>query len=204
MKFPTGKFPVILADPPWTFKTFSNKGKGRSAEKHYGCMTIADIAALPVGDLAAKDCVLLCWVTGPMLSQALDIIEGWGFKYKTLGFSWMKTNRRSPGLFSGMGYWTRSNAELCILATCGKPKRIGKGVAQAILSPRREHSRKPDEQYDRIEKLLAGPYIELFARATRPGWNSWGNQVTKFTNPQPTPRGAPDAVKSKPRKRKTT
>jgi len=187
MDFPVGKFSVILADPPWAFKTFSKKGQGRSAERHYDTMSLADISALPVKNLAAKDCVLLIWATMPMLPQALKVIDDWGFKFKTVAFSWMKQRRRAPPMFteqadimSGLGYWTRSNCELCLLSTRGKPKRINKDVAQAILSPVRQHSRKPDEVYGRIERLLAPPYIELFARTAREGWTSWGNQTNKF------------------------
>lgn len=200
-KLPDGKFAVIYADPPWSFKTYSAKGEGRSAKKHYSTMTLDDIKALPVADIAAKDCVLLIWVTMPMIPQALEVIKAWGFKYKTCGFDWLKLNRTNKNLFSGTGYWTRANGELCFLATRGKPKRIGKDVPQAILAERREHSRKPDVAYERIERLLHGPYVELFARAPRAGWTSWGNQTDKFSIPQLAPRGAQKAVSSKPRKR---
>lgn len=180
MTLPSGKFKVVLADPPWAFKTYSKKGMGKSAEKHYQTMTLADICALPVSDIADKNSTLLIWTTGPMYEKTMQVIKAWGFTYKTLGFVWMKKNRKSDGLFVGMGYWTRSNAELCLLATRGKPKRISKRVRQAILAPVREHSRKPEEAYTRIEELLAGPYIELFARTTRPGWTAWGNESEKF------------------------
>lgn len=202
MTFPAGKFPVIYADPAWTFKTRSQKGEGRSPGKHYKTMTLEEIKALPVKDMAAPDCVLLMWVTGPMLEHGLEVIKAWGFKYKTLGFTWMKHNRTNPRLFSGTGYWTRANAELVLLATRGKPKRVHKDVAQAILAPRREHSRKPDELYGRIERLLKGPYLEMFARTSAPGWSVWGNETDKFQIPADALRGAPRAGQSKPRKRK--
>ena len=107
------KYSVILADPPWAFRAWSNKGMGRSAEQHYSTMRLEDIKALPVADLAAEDCVLFLWATFPMLKEALEVAEAWGFAYKTVAFTWVKENRKSPGLFWGLGYWTRANAEIC-------------------------------------------------------------------------------------------
>ena len=183
-------YAVIYADPPWTFQTHSDKGKGRSAEAHYDCMSLADIKALPVADMAAQDCVLLLWVTDPHLRNAFEVIEAWGFAYKTVGFYWAKKNKLSeplpygglmgisdPGWFMGTGYWTRANPEQCLLATRGHPKRLNADVRKLIVSSRREHSRKPDEVYERIERLCAGPYLELFARQRRAGWDAWGSEV---------------------------
>lgn len=202
MKFPSGKFRVIYADPPWHFKVRSTKGEGRSARNHYNVMSLDEIKALPVAEIADKDCVLLMWVTYPMLEHGFDLLKAWGFKYKTVAFTWMKSNRTNPRMFSGTGYWKRANAEIVLLATKGKPSRVHKDVAQAILAPRREHSRKPDELYDRIERLVAGPYVELFARTSRKGWTSWGNQTEKFEIPSDALRGAPRDGSKKPRKRK--
>lgn len=172
-------YQVILADPPWRFATRSPKGEGRSAQRHYDCMSLAEIKALPVADHAAKDCVLLMWVTDPMLRHGFEVLDAWGFTYKTVGFYWAKTNRNgSP--FMGGGYWTRANPEQCLLATRGKPKRIEKDVRRLVLDPRREHSRKPDRIYTDIERLAPGPYCELFARSTKPGWDCWGKEVGKF------------------------
>jgi N6-adenosine-specific RNA methylase IME4 len=168
---------VILADPPWTFATYSRKGKGRSAEAHYDCMSLADIKALPVADWAAPDCALFLWATDPSLPQALEVIEAWGFAYKTVAFTWAKTTKDGAGFPIGCGYWTRANPEQCLLATRGRPQRLSRAVPQLILAPRREHSRKPDEAYERIEALVPGPYLELFARAPRAGWYSWGYEV---------------------------
>ena len=117
------------------------------------------------------------WVTDPFLKMSFEVIESWGFKYKTVAFTWVKTNKKSAGYFKGLGYWTRANPEMCLLATKGKPKRISNGVDQLVISKLREHSKKPDEVYERIEKLLEGPYIELFARNKKDNWSSWGNQV---------------------------
>ena len=109
------KYTVIYADPPWTFKTYSDKGKGRSAERHYPTMKIDEICKLPIEDICADDAALFLWVTGPCLQDGLRVIREWGFQYKTIAFTWVKENRKSSGLFWGMGYWTRSNAELCLL-----------------------------------------------------------------------------------------
>jgi N6-adenosine-specific RNA methylase IME4 len=122
------------------------------------------------------------------MKDAFQIIESWGFAYKTCAFTWLKADPyrlfaddKTP--FAGMGYWTRANSEVCLLATRGKPKRKSKSVRQGIIEPRREHSRKPDCVYERIEQLVDGPYLELFARQERPGWTAWGNQTDKFSSP---------------------
>lgn len=150
-------------------------------------MSIDEIAALPIAELAAVDCVLFMWATWPVLPDALRLIEAWGFAYKTCGFDWMKADDRQRDMFSdsvpvqvGMGYWTRANSEPCLLATRGKPKRQNADVRMGIIEPRREHSRKPDCVPSRIERLVEGPYLELFARTQRPGWTVWGNQTDKF------------------------
>ncbi len=187
MTLPPGPFASILADPPWRFEAWSGKGTARSADNHYDTMRLEDIAALPVADVAANDCVLFMWICWPMLPEALRLIEAWGFRYKTCGFSWTKADVRQRTLFRddadvqvGMGYWTRANSEVCLLATRGKPKRLNADVRQGIIEPRREHSRKPDCVHGRIERLVAGPYLELFARTPRKGWTVWGNQTDKF------------------------
>ena len=172
-------YKVIYADPPWTFATYSRKGKGRSPEAYYDCMSLADIEALPVAEWAAGDCVLLLWATDPLLDKAFQIINAWGFTYKTVGFYWAKLKRPEASFddhsfFTGLGFWTRANPELCLLATRGRPHRRRADVRKLIVSPRREHSRKPEEAYERIEALCEGPYLEMFARFPRPGWDSWG------------------------------
>lgn len=180
---------AILADPPWHFEVWSLTGKSqcRHPSKHYTTMPINDIYAMPVKELCAQDCVLFMWVTWPMLEHGMKTIESWGFKYKTCGFAWMKANGSQVDLFNDeieahmlTGYWTRANSEVCLLATRGKPKRLNADVRQGIIAPRREHSRKPDGIHERIERLVAGPYLELFARQKRPGWTVWGNQTNKF------------------------
>lgn len=172
------QYSVIYADPPWQYRTYSKKGQGRSAESHYPTMSLDDIKALPVGELAAKDCALFMWATFPCLLEAFQVLEAWGFEYKTIAFVWIKQNRISDSLFWGMGYWTRANAELCILATKGHPKRVNSGVHQVIMSHVEQHSKKPDEARDRIVQLMGDvPRIELFARQSPDGWDVWGNEV---------------------------
>lgn len=187
---PRGHFKVVLADPPWAFRTFQRDDAipQRAEEQHYSAMSLDDLKALPVADLADEDCVLLMWVTWPVLPQALELIEAWGFTYKTCGFDWMKARADQIEMFRddgdvqmGMGYWTRSNTEPCLLATRGKPKRLHADVRQGILEPRRQHSRKPDCVHGRIERLVDGPYLELFGRAQRANWTVYGNETNKFT-----------------------
>ena len=141
---------------------------------------------LPTG--RRRTVVLLLWITDPLLDKAMDVIRAWGFTYKTVGFYWAKLNKSPPPLyndrdfFTGLGFWTRANPELCLLATRGHPQRRSRSVRKLIVSPRREHSRKPDEAYERIEALCEGPYLEIFARARRPGWDGWGNQSDGFAD----------------------
>lgn len=187
--WPTGKFGAIASDPPWSFQSWSDKGKNRApdamvrqkglSERHYATMSMNDIMELPVADLAAPDCVLFLWAVDCMLPAAFAVGEAWGFTFKTVAFTWAKT-KKDGGFHTGLGYWTRGNPEQCLLFTRGKPKRKSASVRQLITAPRREHSRKPDEFRDRIEQLVGGPYLELFARSSRGGWESWGLEVGKF------------------------
>jgi N6-adenosine-specific RNA methylase IME4 len=177
MPLPSGPFDLIYADPPWTFRVWSkDTGQGRSAESHYPTMSAAAIAELPVQEIVAPDAVLLMWATMPTLPEAFDLVRTWGFTYKTVAFTWVKMNSNNDP-FMGLGYYTRSNAELCLLATRGKGlRRLDKGVPSVILSRRREHSRKPDGAYDYIDRLFGRDVrrIELFARQAWPGWTAWG------------------------------
>jgi len=201
---PAGGFSVVLADPPWPFETRSEKGTGKSASAHYPTMDIAKICALPVSTLAARDCALFLWVTWPLQPVWQRVLKAWGFTYSALAWEWIKYNPQTRKYAFGGGYGTRKNLEPCLLATRGNPQ-LRKGWEANLLdeghqpdgvrsvrdfiqwsphdcvrSPSREHSRKPPEQYDRIETLFSGPYIELFARNTRSGWTAWGNEVGKF------------------------
>jgi len=185
---------AILADPPWSFESWSEKGAGKSAKRHYNVMELHAIKSMPVGStLAHPDgCVLFMWAVDSMLPEALEVIKAWGFTFKTVAFTWVKAEL-GPALTTdlgpvreytkehfGMGYWTRGNPEMCLLATRGKPQKLSSSVRQLVVSPRREHSRKPDEIRTRIENLVPGPYLELFARSRAPGWDAWGNEINKF------------------------
>ncbi len=181
-----GKYGAIYADPPWHYEVWS-EGSRRNASSKYNLMDSPDISLLPVVNLALRDCVLFMWVTWPKLFDSIAVMKAWGFEYKTCAFSWIKADNTQPDMFHseipaqvGMGFWTRANSEVCLLATRGKPKRLNADVRQGIIAPRREHSRKPDGIHERIERLVAGPYVELFARQKRPGWDVWGNQTDKF------------------------
>lgn len=172
------KYSVIYADPPWQYKVYSKKGMGRSAESHYPTMSIEDIKALPVANLADKDCALFLWVTFPCLLEGFEVIKAWGFSYKTVAFVWVKQNKKADTLFWGMGYWTRSNVEICLLATKGRPKRVHAGIHQVIVSHIEEHSKKPVEVQKRIIQLMGDvPRLELFARRKAEGFDVWGNEV---------------------------
>jgi len=169
------RFPVILADPPWDYKSWSLKGQGRGASRHYDTMSLDDIMALPVERVAAPDAVLFLWVTRTHLAQAFSVMEAWGFAYKSVAFTWIKYDNGRP--FYGQGKWTRANPEQCLLATRGKPKRVSAAVEELIFAEIGDHSAKPYEQYRRIQKLVAGPYLELFSQLSVPGWSAWGNRV---------------------------
>lgn len=185
------KYKVIYADPPWQYGD-KRTGLG-GAEKHYPTMPLKDICALPISELADKDALLFIWVTFPTLPDALEVIKSWGFKYKTLGFAWIKTNPRQnlaqPSFFPtdsiddffGIGAYTKSNCEVCLIGSKGKGSQlvIDNSVRSTIISKRQAHSRKPLEARQRIEKLVGGgvPLLELFAREKAPGWDSWGNEV---------------------------
>lgn len=174
------KYNIIYADPPWNFKHYSDKGKGRSPENHYMCQNLNDIKKLPISDLADKNCVLFMWVTFPFLEKGMEVLKAWGFEYKTVGFTWVKKNKKADTWFWGMGYYTRSNAEICIIATKGSIPRQSSSVHQIIDTPIEGHSKKPDVTRERIVELCGDiPRIELFAREKTDGWDSWGNEVNE-------------------------
>ena len=189
-ELPRNAFAAISADPPWRFRTWSDTNQKKSARRYYDLMTTEDVCALPVADLATDNCVLFLWAVNPMLPQALRVMEAWGFTYKTIAFTWAKTTTRTdaswaPKWHIGLGYYTRANTETCLLGVRGSPKRVSKDVRQLLISPRREHSRKPDEFFSSVERLVPGPYLDLFSRQARPGWTAWGNEATKFNKVTP-------------------
>jgi N6-adenosine-specific RNA methylase IME4 len=171
------KYSIIYADPPWTYMDKASAGN-RGAFYKYDLMDDNDIYSIPVSEIADDDCILFIWATFPKIAEALETIKAWGFTYKTVAFTWVKTNKKSDSLFWGMGRWTRSNAEVCLLATKGKPKRINAGVHSVVMSPIGRHSAKPAEVRDRIVSLVGDlPRIELFARSASDGWDVWGNEI---------------------------
>lgn len=173
-----GRARVILADPPWSFRTYSEPAgvtPHRSAEDHYATMSREALQALPVRLVAYRDSMLFMWVIRSHLPEALDLGRAWGFEFKTRVFVWDKGDN------IGMGYWSRTQTEDVWLFTRGDVAPASRAVREIIRAPRREHSRKPDEIYGRIEELtgMQGG-LELFARTTRPGWVAWGDETAKF------------------------
>ena len=144
------KYSIIYADPPWHYERSGVQG---AAEKHYPTMTVDDLCKLSVSEITANDSILFLWATFPQLREALQVIKAWGFCYKSVAFVWLKQNKSGKGWFYGLGYWTRGNSEICLLATKGHPKRQSKSVHQFIISPLRGHSQKPDETRDKIIEL---------------------------------------------------
>ncbi len=193
---PEGPFGAILADPPWKFEAYSKRGLARAAERRYATAGLDELASLPVADVAHADCALFMWVVDSHLPDALALMAAWGFAYKTIAFWWGKQRLDAPHggapgeLAMGLGYWTRKQCEPCLLGCRGRPIRRSGGVRQAILAPRREHSRKPDEIYTRIEALVRGPYLEIFARQRWPGWSAWGDEVGRLEPGRRGMRGA--------------
>jgi N6-adenosine-specific RNA methylase IME4 len=192
-----GYYGAIAVDPASKFKSYTsiqsqNPSSRRDNERHYKTMSFAELAALPVKELAAPaGCHLFLWTSGPFLPQALKLIEAWGFKYSTRAFTWMKTKRswepRIPLLESdfpiGLGLTTRSQSEIVLLARRGNCRRQRKDIRELIFAARREHSRKPDEFYRRVEQYCEGPYADLFARERRAGWDCFGDEIDKFSIP---------------------
>lgn len=173
------KYDVVLADPPWKYEAWGKNDSGvRTAANYYPVMTIPEIAALKVKDLTAENAVLFMWITWPILFECQEVIEAWGFTYRTLAWVWIKANPTGFGFFMGMGHYTRANSEPCILAVKGRMPVADHGIQSLIYSAVLEHSRKPEDQYRKIDALYPGTRrIELFARRQFPGWDLWGNEV---------------------------
>jgi N6-adenosine-specific RNA methylase IME4 len=176
---PKNDYNVILADAPWRYQNWSAAKHG-AAKSHYDCMSVDEIAALPVAETGADNCALFFWITFPKLVEGahLPIFKAWNFRPVTTAFVWVKTNSVGKP-YTGLGFYTRSGAEPCLLAIRGRLPRKPEAtnVKQVLTAPRTRHSEKPEEVYDRIEELYDGPYLELFARKRRPGWESHGNQL---------------------------
>jgi len=171
------KYKIIYADPPWEYRDKALAGN-RGACCKYSMMSIEEIKNLPIDLISAKDSILFLWITMPKLNEVFEIIKAWGFNYKTNAFTWVKRNKLSKSWFWGMGRWTRANAELCLLVTKGKPKRISAKIHSIIDAPIERHSKKPDIVRLKIVELCGDlPRIELFAREKTEGWDVWGNEV---------------------------
>ncbi len=198
---PGGGFRCILADVPWSFDNYSAKGEEKNAKSHYECQDLDWICALPVQILAADDCALFMWCTWPLMPVWTKVLDAWGFSYAGLAWEWIKFNPETGKYALGCGYGSRKNLEPCILATRGSPSLrkdasffgstteakshsvrdfIEWHPGDCIRSARREHSRKPEQQFERIEAMFDPPYIELFARERRKNWSSWGDQQGRF------------------------
>jgi N6-adenosine-specific RNA methylase IME4 len=194
-----GHYRVVYADPPWEFRSYAactNPKSDRHVHRYYQTMTMPEINALPIKRLAHPDgCHLFLWTTGPSLERAFSTIRAWGFKYSGVAFTWVKLKRKhgkgrqiafipvneiADEMHTGLGFTTRKNTEICLLARRGNARRVARDVRELIIAPVREHSRKPDEAIERIEKYCAGPYLELFSRSERPGWTAWGDQIGKW------------------------
>lgn len=186
------KYNIIYADPPWFYndrKKIRKDGKnptfGVGAGNHYDLMKLSDIIQLPVNNIADDNCALLLWATPPCLAEALQVMKEWGFNYKTFAFSWVKTNKNNSNPFFGVGYYTKSNVEICLLGIKGKMKPISNKISQIIMEPhpvnengKKIHSRKPDSVRAKIVELFGNlPRVELFSRQKTEGWHVWGDQI---------------------------
>jgi len=186
--FPNKKYNIIYADPPWNYET-RGEGGSRNVTNKYNTMSKDEIWNLPIQNITDDNCVLFIWVTFPKIIEGIETIKKWGFDYSTCGFVWVKANKNYNNkqltfveekfdTFMGLGYWTRANAELCLIAKKGSIERQSRGVHQIVYEPIQEHSRKPDCVKDKIIQLCGDlPRIELFARRETQGWDVWGNEV---------------------------
>lgn len=171
-------YDLVMADPPWNFRNWSRAGEAKNAKAQYDCMSLADIKSLPVANLCRPDALLWLWATNPMLPDAIDVLRCWGFKFCTAGH-WVKRTTHDKLAF-GTGYVLRSAGEPFLIGTLGNPKTAC-NVRSVVEGQIREHSRKPDEAYAAAEQLMPDARrIELFGRQSRPGWDVWGNEATKF------------------------
>lgn len=175
------KYQIIYADPPWKYYKITKEHPMKynySADKHYPTMPVSEICNLPIRELSDKNCILFMWATFPNLKESLDVIKAWGFKYKTLGFCWIKTGRDYLPRRDGMGYYTKSNAEICLIGTKGKINILSHSIPSTIMFPRTKHSVKPEIVRDKIIQLVGDlPRIELFARQKTEGWDCLGNEI---------------------------
>lgn len=169
------KYQIIYADPPWSYRNMGNIQA--TANSHYKTMFQEEIEALPIKKISADDSILFLWATFPKIQEALNTIKAWGFEYKTVGFTWIKKNKNG-GNFFGVGWYTKSNAEVCLIGVRGRSPKISNSISSIIETVREKHSKKPNEVRDKIVKFCGNlPRIELFARQKTEGWDVWGNEV---------------------------
>ncbi len=176
---PKKKYQIIYADPPWAFNNKNTGGSLKSRASHkYATLTIKEIKKLNLGQLAADNCVLFMWWVASQPQEAIDLVEAWGFKIKTMtGFNWVKLTKKDKKHF-GMGFWTRAGSECCLIAVKGKMKPINRSIRSVVEAKVETHSKKPDIFADKIVELCGElPRIELFARDKKKGWDAWGNEV---------------------------
>jgi len=170
------KYQIIYADPPWAYRNMGNIQATANAQ--YNTMNNQDICDLKIEEIADENSILFLWATFPRIQEALDVIKAWGFEYKTIGFNWVKTNPKSGTPFFGVGWYTKSNAEVCLIGVKGKAPKISNSISSIIIEPRGKHSVKPNEVRNRIIKFCGDiPRIELFAREKTEGWDVWGNEL---------------------------
>lgn len=174
---PNKKYKIIYADPPWSYNDKLNL-QNEGASLHYKTLSLEELKSLDINSICDKDCILFLWVTRPMMPVAIELVKAWGFKYKTIAFTWVKTNPKSKTYFKGIGRWVMGCTESVILATKGKPQRVVKNIHELVVSSRSKHSKKPNEVRELIVKLMGDKSrIELFAREKVEGWDSWGNEI---------------------------
>ena len=172
------KYNIIYADPPWEYNKRNNTNTkfGGGIYSHYDSMKIDDICKMEIP--SDDNCALFLWVTFPKLEYGMRVIKEWGFTYKTIGFNWVKTNKNNTDPFFGVGYYTKSNTEVCLLGIKGKMKPISNKISSVVIHPRMAHSKKPDVVRDNIVELFGDvPRLEMFARQKTEGWDVFGNQV---------------------------
>ncbi|MBW7902066.1 MAG: S-adenosylmethionine-binding protein [Rhodocyclaceae bacterium] len=183
------RFSTILADPPWRFQNRT----GKMAPEHkrlarYGTMITDDICTLPVESISAETAHLYLWVPNALLPDGLEVMRRWGFQYKT-NIVWNKVRKDGGPDGRGVGFYFRNTTELLLFGTRGKNARTlapGRRQVNVLCTMKREHSRKPDEAYDLIEQCSWGPFLEMFARGSREGWTTWGNQAQGYYPDWPT------------------
>ena len=170
------KYKIILADPPWAYRNMGNIQN--NVLNHYNTMSNEDIENLNINDISDDNSILFLWCTFPKLQEGLNTIKAWGFEYKTIGFIWVKTNKNNNKPFFGVGWYTKSNAEVCLIGVKGKAPKISNSVSSVVISKREEHSKKPDEVKKRIIEFCGDiKRIELFAREKSHGFDVWGNEI---------------------------